>query len=94
MILSHHHIAVPVQAAATPQRPTPSELLSLFNYEDNPLPCRSFDDRISSSKEIQKTGEIFSISSGKLEILGDCNKAHAIQIAQEMTHRICKILLK
>ena len=39
-------------AAATPQLPDPSELISLFNYEYNLLPCRAFVEHISSSKDI------------------------------------------
>ena len=81
-------------AAATPQHPTPSELLSLFNYEDNPLPFWEFVDCISLIKEIHKTGEIFSISSRNLDSIVDHNKAHATQLAQATTKQISKILLK
>ena len=35
-------------AAATPQRPTPSELFLLFSYEDNTMPRQEFFDCISS----------------------------------------------
>ena len=81
-------------AAATLQFPTPYKLPYLFNYEYNPLPFRAFVDRISSSKKIKNTGEIFSRSSGNIDSLGDRNKAHAIQIAQAITQPISRILLK
>ena len=81
-------------AAATPQHPNPYELILSFNYEDNPLSCWSFVDRNSLSKDIQKTGEIFSRSSGKLESLGGRNKSRDVHLVQAMTQRSSKIILK